>query len=125
MGIRNIGWSDECGIWIGRKTRQKCRRRAGDDKYNKKFLTPAFKQPKIRIMVWASISYGCKGPLVRLRRRTEEEWIHKNDKLGFNSHQYITEVLEPHFLPWWHEIHGIEGDMRYMENDSKVHQGKK
>ena len=53
----------------------------------------------IAVGFWAGFTYCFHTPLVPMRKRTEDERRSDSDRLGFNSHQYVHEILIPHLRP--------------------------
>ncbi|KAJ3743631.1 hypothetical protein DFH05DRAFT_1234762 [Lentinula detonsa] len=59
-------WSDECYVYLGDKASRVFVTRREDEEYEEDCLIPTFKQSSIRVMIWACIMKGKKGPLVVL-----------------------------------------------------------
>ena len=60
--------------------------------YDLKNLQPTFVGESIVVGFWAGFTYGFRAPLVPMRKSDR-------DRLGFNSHQYVHEILIPHLRP--------------------------
>jgi hypothetical protein len=59
-------WSDEAYIYLGDDRGRVFVTRRPDEEYLDECLVPTFKQSPVRVMVWACIMKGRKGPLVVL-----------------------------------------------------------
>jgi DDE superfamily endonuclease len=121
--FRNHVWSDETVIILGMSAHKKVRRRNGTA-YQRKNLQPRFKDPKTQVMVWGCFTYNSLGPLVKVRKRGPEERVHSRDRLGLNSEQYVSEILEAHLLPYWEELGGMDTGLIFMDDGSPVHDAK-
>lgn len=53
---------------------------------------------------WGAVTYGYHSPLTVVRRRAPKERTSKIDKLGMNSKQYTTEILEAKLLPFMQQL---------------------
>jgi hypothetical protein len=56
-------WSDEAYIYLGDDRGRVFVTRRPDEEYLDECLVPTFKQSPVRVMVWACIMKGRKGPL--------------------------------------------------------------
>ena len=65
---------------------------------------------------WAGFTYSFRARLVPMRRRTEDERKSDRDRLGFNSHQYVHEILIPHLRPLYKKA-GVQT----IENGASYH----
>ena len=59
-------WSNECYVYISDDWGTVWVTRSADEAWDDDCVVPTFKQSSIRIMVWACIMQGSKGPLVVL-----------------------------------------------------------
>jgi hypothetical protein len=59
-------WSDECYVYIGDDGGTVWITRAVDEEYNEDCVIPKFKQSSLRVMIWACIMKGNRGPMVVL-----------------------------------------------------------
>ena len=76
-------------------------------------------------MFWAAITYNVRTPLTAIRQRGRHERTSTLDRGGFNSQQYISDILEAVLLPFWRSIHGWTADMEFMQDGAKVHRAKR
>jgi transposase len=59
-------WSDECYIYIGDDRGTVWVTRSADEEFDENCVVPTFKQSSLRVMIWACIMEGNKGPMVVL-----------------------------------------------------------
>ena len=59
-------WSDECYIYIGDDRGTVWVTRSVDEEFDENCVVPTFKQSALRVMIWACIMEGSKGPMVIL-----------------------------------------------------------
>jgi transposase len=95
---------------------RKVRIRPGEE-LEEKNLKPSFKSGRTSIGVYAAIMKGGRTELILVRKRGEEERTSKRDRLGLNSHQYATEIHQPHLIPF---IEGLDrpSDNIYLAADN-------
>jgi transposase len=84
---RGIAWSDECYIIADGQHGAIYVTRRPDEKYNDDCVVPKFKQSKVRVMVWACIMHGRKGPIIILEYPGGRGG-------GMTAARYIEQVLE-------------------------------
>ena len=65
-----------------------------------KLLRPTYQSGRTPVNVWGAVAYGFKSPLVRVRRRTEEERRRPKDKLGLDAYQFAEEIHKPYLIPF-------------------------
>ena len=118
---RGCIYTDEIKVEIGSGgARRKVRRRPGtglEDRY----LEPNLPGDETRQMFWAAFTYGHHTPLVPIRQRTEKERVDGRDRLGFNSAQYVKEIVVPYLLPLYEECGGADAGIQTIEDGSRVH----
>jgi hypothetical protein len=61
-----IIWTDESSVEVGKESRESIVWRKPRERYRKECLVPTFKSGRQSVMVWGCISYGMRGPLVRI-----------------------------------------------------------
>ena len=122
MDTRNRIWSDETAVQIHTFHQRKVWCKIGS---KKQLFRPSFPTTKLTLHFWAAITYNDRTPLIFIRRRTPAERKHPKDRLGMNSDQYIHEVLQPHFLPFWKRIGGQMGGLYFMQDGAGPHASKK
>jgi hypothetical protein len=66
MDWNRIIWTDESSVEVGKQSRQCIVWRKPGERYRKECLVPTFKSGRQSVMVWGCISYGMRGPLVRI-----------------------------------------------------------
>jgi hypothetical protein len=79
-------WSDEAYIYLGDDRGRVFVTRRPDEEYLDECLVPTFKQSPVRVMVWACIMKGRKGPFVTCR------WHVRLDVSGIGSVAKLLEV---------------------------------
>jgi transposase len=121
---RNVIYTDEAKIQTGTGTdaRRKVRRPRGNDSaVDPRFLQPTFIGNVFGVWFWAAITYGKHTPLVAMGQRTEKERTSEKDKLGFNSQQYVDEILTPYLAPLYEECGGIGKGVQTVEDGASYH----
>jgi len=53
-------------------------------------------------------TYDFHTPLVHMRKQTKDERKSNRDRLGFNSYQYVHEILIPHLRPLYKKAGGAQ-----------------
>ena len=74
---------------------------------------------------WTTITYGSRSPLVFVRKKDPSEYTHKRDRGGLNSEQYLKEILQAYFLPWWKKINGAKRKMWFIQDGLPSHKAEK
>jgi transposase len=74
---KTVIWTDESSVEIGKESRTCTVWRREGEHYREECLVPTFKSGRKSIMVWGCISYGKRGPLVRMpsERRKGEDYV--------------------------------------------------
>jgi len=109
-------------IATGMSYRRKVRRLPGPNAaYDLKNLQPTFVEESIMVGFWAGFTYGFHTPLVPMRKRTQDERKSDRDRLGFNSHQYVHEILIPHLRPLYKKASGAEASVQTIEDSASYH----
>lgn len=71
---------------------------------------------------WTAITYSAHTLLVVMLQRSEDERISADDKLCFNSQQYVDEILKPHFKPFFDLCGKLEDNVETVEDGASCHQ---
>jgi transposase len=117
-------YTDEVYLQVATGTgyRRKVRRLPGPDAaYDLRNLQPTFIGESITVGFWAGFTYGYHTPLVPLRKRTESERKSDKDRLGFDSRQYVNEILIPHLLPLYEKAGGTRAGVQTIEDGASYH----
>ena len=122
IATHNRIWSDETAVKINTFHRMKYWCKIGT---TKRLFRPSFSTSNFTLHFWAAITYNGCTSLIFVRRRTPQERTHPKDQLGMNANQYINEVLQPHFLPFWQRIGGTSRGMYFMQDGAGPHKAKK
>ena len=109
---QRVIWTDESSVEIGLESR-KCTvwRRVGE-RYRKDCLVPTFKSGRQSLMVWGCISYGKRGPLVRI----------PSDKR--KGPDYVDIILAGPLWDYYVERFNAMGAALVMEDGAPVHRAK-
>jgi hypothetical protein len=92
--------------------------------FEDRYLAPTFSSGRISICVRTAITHDYHTPLIFIRKRTPEERTSNRDKLGMNTTQYATEILEPHPVPFIYSLPGNLEDYQTVEDGLRVHTAK-
>ena len=84
-------------------------------------LQPTFIGNPFGVWFWAGFTYGYHTPLVVLRQHGENERKSEKDRLGFDSKQYVNEILIPHLLPLYEKAGGLENGVQTIEDGASYH----
>jgi len=107
-----IIWTDESSVEIGKESRECTVWRRPGERYNKECLVPTFKSGRQSIMVWGCISYGRRGPLVR---------IPSDQRKGVD---YVQLILAGPLWDYYAECYDRMGAAMVMEDGAPVHRAK-
>ncbi|KAE9382972.1 hypothetical protein BT96DRAFT_764151, partial [Gymnopus androsaceus JB14] len=110
-------WSDECYIYLDDSNGQVFVTRRADEEYEEDCLIPTFKQSSLRVMVWACIMKGKKGPLVVLEYPGGKGG-------GMNAAQYRDQVLGPVMMPFLEEMESERGKVEFQQDGAPSHTAK-
>ena len=122
--FQKLVYTDEVRIQVssGTSWRRMVRRRPGPKfAYKAENLQPTFIGEPISVGFWAAFSYGNHTPLIPLRKRGEDERKSEKDRLGFDSKQYVHEILIPHLLPFYERCGGLEEAIETIEDGASYH----
>ena len=59
--------------------------------------------------------------MIALRKRGENERKSEKDRLGFDSKQYVHEILIPHLLPFYERCGGLNKGVQTIEDGASYH----
>jgi transposase len=110
-------WSDEAYIYLGDDHGRVFVTRRPDEEYLDECLVPTFKQSPVRVMVWACIMKGRKGPLVVLEYPGGKGG-------GMNTRRYCEQVLEGVLLDFYAEMSQTRGSVRFQQDNASCHTSK-
>jgi transposase len=111
---KRVIWSDECYIYLGDKRGRIFVTRRADEELHEDCLVPTFKQSSVRVMVWGSIMWGQKGPLVVLEYPGGKGG-------GMNSKRYQTQVLEGVLKEFYMQMKEKRGQIYFQQDNASSH----
>ena len=110
-------WSDECYIYLGdNRGRIFVTRRPGEE-FHDECCVPKFAQSSVRVMVWACIMKGRKGPLVVLEYPGGRGG-------GMNSTWYQEQILEGVLKHFYHQVSKEESGIEFQQDGAASHRSK-
>ncbi|KAF4613960.1 hypothetical protein D9613_007970 [Agrocybe pediades] len=110
-------WSDECYIYLGdNRGRIFVTRRPGEE-FFEECCAPKFPQSSVRVMIWACIMKGKKGPLVVLEYPGGKGG-------GMNSKRYQEQVLDPVLKPFYEKVSKDKGGVEFQQDNAPSHRSK-
>lgn len=110
-------WSDECYVYIGDDRGRIYVTRRADEELNEDCLVPRFKQSSVRVMLWACIMKGRKGPLIVLEYPGGKGG-------GMNSTRYKEQVLEGVLASFHAEVTRERGKVHFQQDGAASHRSK-
>ena len=109
--IRMI-WTDESSVEVGKESREATVWRKPGERYRKECLVPTFKSGRQSVMVWGCISFGIRGPLVRIpsgmRKATD----------------YVALILNGPLWDFYVEQSEAKGIVKVVEDGAPTHRSK-
>jgi transposase len=111
-------WSDEAYIYLGDDRGRVFVTRRADEEYHEECLVPTFKQSPVRVMVWACIMEGRKGPLVVLEYPGGKGG-------GMNTERYCKQVLEGVLEDFYVEMTKVHGSVEFQQDNASCHTSKR
>ena len=109
-----IIWSDKSYVYIGDDRGMVYVTRSAEEEYDKDCVVPKFKQSSLRIMVWACIMHGSKGPMVVLDYPGGRGG-------GMNAERYQDQVLEAVLYDYYMERLEELGDVKFQQDGAPSH----
>ena len=110
-------WSDECYVYLGdNRGRIFVTRRPGEELHDN-CCVPKFAQSSVRVMVWACIMKGRKGPLVVLEYPGGRGG-------GMNSARYQEQVLDGVLKDFYHQVSKEESGIEFQQDGAASHRSK-
>lgn len=115
--FRHIIFSDECYIHIGGSPGAVYVSRTPDEADLEECFAPRFETSPVKIMVWACVMLGCKGPIVVLDYPGGQGG-------GMNSERYQDQVLEGALLDFYTEKSLELGEVYFQQDNARCHTSK-
>jgi transposase len=110
-------WSDEAYVYLGDDRGRVYVTRRSHEEYVQECLVPTFKQSSVRVMVWACIMNGQKGPLVVLEYPGGKGG-------GMNSSRYQEQVLDGVLRGFYDEMKKTKGSVTFQQDGAPSHTSK-
>jgi transposase len=107
-----IIWTDEASVEVGKESRECLVWRREGERYLQECLAPTFKSGRTSLMIWGCITYGKRGPLVR---------IPSNMRKG---QDYVNLILSNHLWDFYLEMSEEKGVVLVMEDGAPSHRSK-
>jgi transposase len=105
-------WTDEASVEVGKESRQCLVWRRPGERYREECLVPTFKSGRQSLMIWGCISYGRRGPLVR---------IPSDRRKGVD---YVQLVLSGPLWEFYVERFNEMGGAVVMEDGAPIHRSR-
>lgn len=110
-------WSDEAYIQLSDRRGRIFVTRRAEEEFLDECLIPTFKQSPIRVMVWACIMDGQKGPLIVLEYPGGRGG-------GMNSTRYRTQVLRGVLRDFYDRMKQTKGQVIFQQDGAPAHTSK-
>jgi transposase len=114
---KKVIWSDECYVYIGDTRGRVWVTRRPDEVFDEDCLIPTFKQSSIRVMVWACIMEGRKGPLVVMEYPGGKGG-------GMNAKRYQEQVLEGKLAKFYEDMKSERDGIVFQQDGAPSHTAK-
>ena len=109
---KRVIWTDEASVEVGKESRQSLVWRRPGERYKQECLVPTFKSGRQSLMIWGCISYGRRGPLVR---------IPSDRRKGID---YVDLILSGPLWDFYVERFDEMGGAAVMEDGAPIHRSK-
>lgn len=115
---QHVIWSDECYVYIGDNKGSLYVTRTADEAYDEDCVIPTFNQSSVRVMVWACIADGIRGPLICLDYPGGKGG-------GMTADRYTDQVLDGPLLDFYSKLKGKRSFMFFQQDNARCHTAKK
>lgn len=115
--FKHIIFSDECYIHIGGSPGAVYVSRTPEEADLQECYAPRFQQSPVKIMVWACVMFGCKGPIAVLDYPGGKGG-------GMNSERYQEQVLAGKLLDFYCEKSLELGEVYFQQDNARCHASK-
>lgn len=115
---RRVIWTDECYVVLGDKKGTVYVTRRADEEYAPECTVASFTQSSVKVMVWACIMEGAKGPIVVLDYPGGKGG-------GFNADRYQEQVLDGPFWDFYISMVDDRDYMYFMQDNAPCHKSRK
>jgi transposase len=110
-------WSDECYVYIGDNRGTVWVTRAVDEEFDENCVVPTFKQSSVRVMIWACIMKGSKGPMVVLEYPGGRGG-------GMTADRYQDQVLDKVLFDYYVQMSEERGQVVFQQDGASCHRAK-
>jgi transposase len=115
---REVIFSDETSVEIGKQSRQVKVWRQTGERYNTECLTPSFKSGRQSVMAWGCFIGENKGPLVFC-----DEYKEKKEKITVKTY---LKILEANLTPFYSALQPIAGrNLVFQHDNAPIHTAQK
>ncbi|KAG0633432.1 hypothetical protein HOY80DRAFT_1105491 [Tuber brumale] len=113
-------YTNEVYLQVGTLSRRPTMQWPPGTAFEERYLVPTFVGKPVTVQFWGAFTSKGYSQLVPLHQRSEAERISSKDCLGFNSTQYVYEVMLPHLIPLY-EMGGIDSSSQTIEDGASYH----
>ena len=114
-------YTDEVYLHVGPVSRRPPVRRPPGTAFEERYLAPTFIGKPTTVQFFAAFTSIGHSQLVPLRQRKASDRTTPKDRLGFNSSQYVHEVMIPHILPLYQQMGGLDSGTETIEDGANYH----
>lgn len=114
----HVIWTDECYVMLGDKRGCVYVTRRPDEEFDDNCTIKTFTRSSVKVMVWACIMEGVKGPLVVLD-------YPRGPGGGFNTERYQEQVLDGPFWDFYISMVDEKEYMYFMQDNAPCHTSRK
>lgn len=113
----HVIWSNECYIELGGNKGNVYVMRTANTRFKEDCVVPSFTQSPVRVMIWACIMWGSKGPITVLD-------YPKGPGRGMNSIRYCDQVLEGILREYYNSMTSERGHIDFQQDNAHIHASK-
>ena len=110
-------WSDECYVYIGIDQGTVWVTQAVDEEFDENYVILTFKQSSLRVMIWACIMKGSKGPMVVLEYPGGRGG-------GMTAERYQDQVLDKVLFDYYVQMSEERGQVVFQQDRASCHCAK-
>ena len=110
-------WSDECYVYMGDDRGTVWVTRAPGEEFDEDCVIPTFKQSSLRVMIWACIMRGSRGPMVILDYPGGKGG-------GMTANRYQDQVLDRVLFDYYWKMSETRGQVVFQQDGARSHTAK-